>query len=275
MVKDSFLTGSPFNLTTATNNGADDPGWDYSHVNPDYVNYLTTFSDIQREASTYKEMNISSCFDLYDDYWKPQGNVIILVKNETVQSPSADSLLMYVYVVPRWDDWGKNLWALSNGTGKFVAQSSPSQPVTNWYLGPPRYEVSRCLVQDPTQINLSCRFQYSPHILVTICLMNFVKAAIMLWAWVARRRDAKATEPVGSQTLYTLGDAIASFMRVPDRTTTDMCLATKEDFSRKRPRVCFGKMPPKPTDSPREFRNEPKIWMQAASTTRWIILIAT
>lgn len=232
---------------------------------------------MQRDSSTYKHMNISSCFELYDDYWKPQGNVIVLVGNETAQNPLGDSLLMYVYVVARWDDWGKNLWALGNGTQNFVAQATPSQPITKWYLGPRRYEVSSCLVQDPSTINLACRFQYSPHILITICLMNFVKAAIMLWAWAARRKETKNNESVDSKTLYTLGDAIASFMRVPDRTTQNMCLATKDDFNQRtrHPLYLWRSKPPTPASDPKEYRNEPRRWMHAASRTRWLVLISS
>ncbi|KAK2597351.1 hypothetical protein QQS21_006048 [Conoideocrella luteorostrata] len=281
VVKDSFVSGSPFNLTTAMNNRAGDPGWDEYRVNPDHIDYASVFTDLQRDCHTYKQMNISSCFELYDDYWKPQGNALILVRNRTVQSPSDDSLLMYVYVVPRWDDWGKNMWALGNSTREYVAQLRLSQQVTHWYLGPPRYEVSSCLVQDPSSIELTCRFEYSPHILITVCLMNLAKLLIMLWAWFARRREtnsnksANSNKPESLEILYTLGDAIASFMKVPDPTTRNMCLATKDDFLRTKPSLCsWRSRTPKPSTEPRLFRNEPKFWMQAASMTRWVVLIA-
>jgi hypothetical protein len=277
VVKDSFLTGSPFNLTAAADSSANDPGWNSVHVNPDYIDYTATFSEMQRDAGTYLRLNTSACFDLYDDYWRPQGNVIVLVKNETAQMmPAADSLLKYVYVVPRWDDWGKNMWALENGTTRYVGQSSPARPVTKWYLGRQYYEVSSCLVQDPSKIISPCRFQYSPYILVTVCVMNLVKACVMLLAWVSRRIETRDAAHVDSQILYTLGDAIASFTRVPDRTTLNMSMATKDDFTRKRHPLLFWKVTePKTMDEPREFCNQPKRWMQAASLARWIVLIAS
>ncbi|KND91974.1 hypothetical protein TOPH_03288 [Tolypocladium ophioglossoides CBS 100239] len=181
---------------------------------------------------------------------------------------------MYVYIVPRWDDWAKNLWALGNGTRKFVAQS-PSHPVTEWYLGPPRYEVSSCLVQDPSTMKLTCRFQYSPYIMVTICLMNFIKVSTMVVTWLVGRKKAQNQESVDAQTLCTLGDAIASFMRESDPATKNMCLATKDDFSRARsPWYSWRSKPLEPAIDSKEFRKEPKRWMQATRKRRWILLIA-
>ncbi|RDA89814.1 hypothetical protein CP533_0873 [Ophiocordyceps camponoti-saundersi (nom. inval.)] len=272
VVKDSFLRGSSWNLTAADARAAGDPAWNESRVSPDYVNYTHVVQDLQQSAAAYRRLNVSSCFELYDDYWKPQGNVIVLVGNASVQSAADDSLLMYAYIVPRWDDWGKNMWALGNGTGYFVAQSPP-RPVTNWYLGPPRYQVSGCLVQEPSDIRLTCRFQYSPPIMITICLMNLIKVGVMVWSWGSR--NGKDPETSDGQPLYTLGDAIASFMRKPDESTINICLATKYDFLRRRcHRWKFWKsVDPIPQTSPREFRKQPRLWMQAASWRRWTLLI--
>ncbi|RCI11040.1 hypothetical protein L249_5183 [Ophiocordyceps polyrhachis-furcata BCC 54312] len=272
VVKDTFLRGSPWNLTAADARAAGDPAWNESRVSPDYINYTEVVQGLQQSAAVYRRLNVSSCFELYDDYWKPQGNVIVLITNDTAQSPADDSLLMYAYIVPRWDDWGKNMWALGNGTRDFVVQSPP-RPVTTWYLGPPRYEVSGCLVQEPGDIRLTCRFQYSPPIMITICLMNLVKVGVMVWSW--RARDGKDPETGDGQPLYTLGDAIASFMRSPDGSTIDMCLVTKDDFLRRRHhRWKFWKsVEPIPQTSPREFRKQPRLWMQAASWRRWTLLM--
>ncbi|KAK2010406.1 hypothetical protein LZ32DRAFT_619960 [Colletotrichum eremochloae] len=179
VVKDSFLNGSSWNLETAELNRAGDWGWDDTRVNPLNVDYEKVIQDMQDAASTYEKLNLSACFDLYDDYWKPQGDAIILVKNESVQSTPDDSLLMYVSIVPRLDDWAKNMWALGNGSGTFLAMSPP-KPVTKWFLGPKHYEVSRCLVQPPASLDVKCRFEYSPPIMFTIILMNLLKVLVML-----------------------------------------------------------------------------------------------
>ncbi|KAI0134218.1 hypothetical protein BJ170DRAFT_190905 [Xylariales sp. AK1849] len=289
VVKDSFVHGSSWSLATAERNRQGDHGWDDWRVNPKQ-DYQTVISDIQHAAvgGSYEERNTSACFDLYDDYFAPQGNAVVLVKNQSVQVADDDSLLMYVSVIPRQDDWAKNLWAVGNGTGAFVA-TSPGYPVTTWYLGPPRFEVSHCLVQPPNSTTSRCRFEYSPPIMFTVCILNFLKASVMFCVWVMRKwqkkdQDTRERHQHASQdhqhpmprteVIYTLGDAIASFMRDPDPTTKDMCLATKHDFvSRRLWSKHWVKQWPSPSREPREWRPEPKLWMSAASLKRWLILL--
>ncbi|KAK7445872.1 hypothetical protein Landi51_07799 [Colletotrichum acutatum] len=277
VVKDSFLSNASWSLKTAENNRAGDYGWEDTRVNPSNLDYEEVVRAIQRNASIYEERNISACFDLYDDYFNPQGNAIILVKNESSQSPPEDSLLMYVSIVPRSDDWSKNMWALGNGTGHFAALSPP-KPVTKWFLGPPYYEVSRCIVQQPEGLSANCRFEYSPPIMFTICIMNMIKAAIMLSIWALRRWQNPKKQNQAKEVLYTLGDAIASFMREPCKQTIDMGLATKYDFVTTRrlghrfvrspPTIFDGKTPP-----PRKFEKTPKQWRSSASLRRWTVML--
>lgn len=282
-MKDSFLSNSSWSLATAEANRAGDYGWDESRVNPPNLDYETVIRGIQQAAPTYTEMNISACFDLYDDYWKPQGNLIILVKNETLQSPPNDSLLMYVSIVPRSDDWSKNMWALGNGTGNFVALSPP-KPVTRWFLGPKHYEVSSCLVQPPEGLSAKCRFEYSPPIMFTICIMNMIKAVIMLSIWVLGRWQDSKRRDKAKDVLYTLGDAIASFMREPCKQTAHMGLATKYEFLTTRTlKNRFVRQPPSilknsendpaPEPEAQAFKLHAKQWRSAASIRRWIILL--
>lgn len=277
VVKDSFLNGAPWNLTAAEERRFGDPGWydeeGFHRTNPQHWNYTENISVIQQNASSYARMNVSACFELYNDYWIPQGNVILLVANETVQEPTDDSLLMYVGVIPRSDNWAKNMWALGNGTSEFRARPPPL-PVTEWLVGLPKYEVSRCLVQPPEQLRSQCRFQYSPYIMFTVCMMNMIKADIMLSIWVMRRSHFKQRDP-RRQILYTLGDAISSFMRTPDLHTQDQCLATKDDYRTHRDWK-FNKLDAidVKADHPRKMSKETLRWWRAASPRRWFILLA-
>ncbi|TKW51309.1 hypothetical protein CTA1_13012 [Colletotrichum tanaceti] len=278
VVKDSFVRNSSWSLSTAEANRAGDWGWDDTRVNPPNLDYEEILRGMQRDAQTYREMNISACFALYDDYWKPQGNVLVFVKNETLQTPPEDSLLMYVSIVPRSDNWGKNMWALGNGTGRFVAQS-PLGDVTKWFLGPQQYEVDRCLVQPPESMRTRCRFEYSPPIMFTICVMNFLKASIMLCIWVLRKWQNREQKDKANQVLHTLGDAIASFTREPCEHTRDLGLGTKYDFLTTREwKNRLVRSPPavlaEETHEARTYKIEVKHWRSAASLKRWVILLA-
>lgn len=237
----------------------------------------------------YEAKNTSECYALYDDYWAVQGNAVIFVKNDTIQGVD-NSLLLYVSVTPRWDSWAKNMWASSNGTGKFTAVSPPP-PVTTWFLGPPRYEVASCLVQVPQATSNRCRLQYSTHISYTVVVLNFVKFLALFLIWQNRkiedrRRKARREEEFGDEpghittprenTLSTLGDAIASFMREPDETTKNMCLATKYDIINKEKAATLkrkGKREPILEPHPREWKKEKMRWMSAATWKQWLHLI--
>lgn len=288
MVNNAFLSNGTWNLTKAEYRRSGDPAWDESRVNPVYLDYQEIITSMQQNASAglYQEQNISTCFETYDDYWTPQSNAVVLVKNQSVQTQTNDSLLIYVSIIPRSDDWAKNMWALGNGTRQFTA-ISPSDTVTKWFLGTPYYEVDRCLVQNAPAGAVRCQLEYSPQIMVAVCLLNLVKAVVMFTIWLLRRqykthqesrsgedRERQRKEDAEKEVLYTLGDAISSFVRSPDPTTKNMCLATKYDFmgkrSWKRPLL---REAPNPSQEAREWKEVKTSWMAAASVRRWITLI--
>lgn len=276
VVKDSFINGTSWSLATAEDNRRDDPGWtEQSAVNPTDWDYTTIITEMQKAAAAgeYLHKNVTECFDFYNDYFAPQGNVLVFVKNESIQTPSTDSLLLYVGIVPRSDNWAKNMWAVANGTARFVLRA-PSHPVTVWYIGKPHYEVDHCLVQQPALTSGQCRFQYSPWIMWIVCGFNLMKVSVMLWVWIIRRWQDRAKNDHQKQILYTLGDAIASFMRHPSSQTRDMCLATRYDFLSRRPwKNRLVKQWPVPSREPRAWVSRPRRWREAASLRRWIILL--
>ncbi|ROV95501.1 hypothetical protein VPNG_08901 [Cytospora leucostoma] len=96
VVKDSFSTGQTWSLATAEDNRRGDPGWDESRVNPPEWNYTAIITEMQDAvvAGEYLYKNVTACFDLYNDYFAPQGNVVVYVKNESIQTPPSDSLLI-------------------------------------------------------------------------------------------------------------------------------------------------------------------------------------
>ncbi|KAI2473651.1 hypothetical protein F4781DRAFT_440988 [Annulohypoxylon bovei var. microspora] len=273
VVKDSFVNGSSWNLTTAENNRRGDPGWDESRVNPPNRNYTEIIQDMQKNAmgTGWEELNISACYALYNDYFTPQGNGVIFVKNDT--GSGDDSLLMYVSIIPRSDDWAKNMWAVMNGSSNFVAKSA-KLPVTKWFLGPKHYEVSYCRVQSPDTITNDCRFEYSPLIMIVICVLNFIKTSVMLFIFFLRKWQEPERSDADKAVLHTLGDAIASFMRKPDPTTVDMGLATKNEFMRRRPwKYHLVKQPLILNREPRDWKEKRKIWFATSGTRRSSILM--
>ena len=276
VVKNSFLNGSSWSLDTARKNMAGDYAWNHE-TNPSYFDTNQAISAIQSNVThnSYEYMNLTACFNFYNSYFSPQGNVVILVKNESVQLPEDDSLLVYADIVPRFDNWPKNLWAVENSTGIFKASKASYPSISTWLLGQNRYEASYCLVQPVANITNSCRFEYSPQIMLAVCLLNLVKALTVIIIWALRKwQDSKRIDSQ-KEVIYTLGDAIASFMREPDPTTRDMGLATKEEFRSKRTlKSRFVNIRQEPSQEPRVWRYEPKKWRSSASLQKWFTLVS-
>lgn len=231
---------------------------------------------------SYTRTNVSQCFEIYDNYWATLGNVIIVANNESIQGQKDDTLLLYASIVPNSNDWAKDQWARANGTKvstRARTQAPKVLPINTWYLGPGYYNASYCLVQPPATTAERCRLEYAPGIMVVICIINTVKTIVMFSVWYLRLWDAHkrpmAHRDNEDAVLYTLGDAIASFMRDPDMTTVAMCLATRHDFRRKRDARLRSHLVAKPIVEPREWiKPQSLFWRSAASLHRWIVLLS-
>ena len=63
-----------------------------------------------------------------------------------------------------------------------------------------------------------CKLQFSVGLLVTVVVLNLVKAGLMLACALGWREEPP---------LLTVGDAVASFLERPDASTRGMCLLTR------------------------------------------------
>lgn len=288
VVNEAFLSGGKWNLTAAGQRGLGDPGYSWVINNSTHFGWripVMTAEDTIRAMQVngtglYTKESISQCFQIYNDYWAALGNVIIVANNQSVQGQVDDTLLIYASIVPNSDDWAKNQWATANGTKvntRARTQQPKTFPIDTWYIGPGYYNASYCLVQPPATTAERCRFEYAPGIMVVICIINTVKTGVMFSVWYSRLRNEHKL-PIAHRSkeetvLYTLGDAVASFMRGPDKTTMAMCLATRHDFRRKRDIRFRSRLLAKPVTEPREWKPQSLFWKSAASLHRWIVLL--
>lgn len=283
VVKYSFFNDSTWSISSAEERARRDWSFvDDSRINPpsNYTEVISNMREDAKDASTpYKRLDMSDCFDYYSHYFTPQGNGFIFVKNQSIQDPPTDSLLLYVSVIPRRDDWAKNLWALANGTfpPPAIIRTSPPSRVTKWFIGKPHYDVDHCLVQEPAWPEKRCQLEYSPWILWTCSVANFIKVLVMISIWLAARNAASNNSGTVSvlanqQPLCTLGDSIASFMRQPDHTTTGMSTATMHDLQTPILPWKLGqsKKPSTNLGWPRPWYPKKKRWRHAVSVQRWV-----
>ncbi|KAI9794275.1 MAG: hypothetical protein M1833_000418 [Piccolia ochrophora] len=111
-------------------------------------------------------------------------------------------------------------------------------------------EVDYCLSE---AIAEKCKLHFSFDIVAVVIVCNVLKlVAMCLIVW---------KPPKGS--LVTIGDAMASFLQIPDQHTSGMCLISKED-------VVKGawKEPPAAT----VYRPQKRRWLAAASRKRWLVM---
>ncbi|KAI0167247.1 hypothetical protein BJ166DRAFT_589777 [Pestalotiopsis sp. NC0098] len=52
--------------------------------------YIIQHMQQKAMSGVCEELNITACFDLYDDYWTPQGNGLVFVKNESEVRPKPE-----------------------------------------------------------------------------------------------------------------------------------------------------------------------------------------
>ena len=98
-----------------------------------------------------------------------------------------------------------------------------------------------------------CKVQFSLGIMIAVICCNVVKACCMIIAVIRSR------EP----TLVTLGDAVDSFLRIPDQTTMGMCFADRQ-FVKREWRHGW-------RAGPRQWSQKGvQRWRTSISKTRWI-----
>ncbi|KAK4215155.1 hypothetical protein QBC37DRAFT_419750 [Rhypophila decipiens] len=121
--------------------------------------------------------------------------------------------------------------------------------ITEWQ--PLGFPVKYCLSRPMEE---TCSLNFSMAIWWIVVAFNLLKVFLMgCVAWQDR----------ASQPFLTVGDAIASFLRRPDSSTTNRCLLSKRDITKQK-----GDMIP---STPLPFKNKIQRKFSSASKTRWAI----
>lgn len=100
-----------------------------------------------------------------------------------------------------------------------------------------------------------CSVHSSPHVAMIVLALNSTKAIAML----------AVSRMISGRSLVTIGDAICSFLKTPDRYTKGLCLASRRDFKRMR-----GDW----QSSPKTFARNRVRYFTTAGKTRWLGCIA-
>lgn len=145
--------------------------------------------------------------------------------------PQANELQQYLNDATRWKNssWAKNTEIHDTGFACALETVNPS---------PPAVSVDYCLSQ---KVDEKCQLLFSLPICLTVILCNIVKISCMLMTAHDDRKEI----------FLTVGDAISSFLRRPDRTTKDRCLLSRRNISGRGPYrwqlADQYRLPPQPT----------------------------
>ncbi|KAB8234257.1 uncharacterized protein BDW43DRAFT_318876 [Aspergillus alliaceus] len=115
----------------------------------------------------------------------------------------------------------------------------------NWTVS--GYRVKSCLAE---KLPGKCKLEYSLTLAVIVIIFNIIKAVIIC-AVALTMTDLP---------ILTTGDAVASFLKVPQTTPRDNCLMTR-------------KLANKPISSPLPYNSNPQRWATAVSISRWTTCI--
>ncbi|OJJ42781.1 hypothetical protein ASPZODRAFT_76111 [Penicilliopsis zonata CBS 506.65] len=128
--------------------------------------------------------------------------------------------------------------------------------LTQWYQddlsNSQEYTVSECLLLKTDE---HCQLRYSPLICIVITFATSTKVIAM---FLAARISSSRSRP-----LFTIGDAVASFLERPDRMTEGLCWASKTE-------ICGGWKIALEAPSTYTQLSQPKRWMRGASIWRWL-----
>lgn len=259
-VTEDFLTGAPFNMSESAfqEDGSSSKnryaGNSTSGIIYDQADDIlrARLDDLKANQSSLKRLENEACMKAYgQDFVSAYGDILV-VSSATNDS---NSLLAYITSTIRPDIPGK-----ANGPSyAWICTSNPeSQPfydsscdvgkaatqADSWAVltFPAKYCLSRPILE-------RCKLQFSLWIMIIIIICNAIKTTCMVIMW---RQDNKS--------LVTLGDAMASFLRVPDQTTVKNCLADKG-------RILGGSW----TNVKAKWKPKSRFWFRSASLKRWLI----
>ena len=234
------------------------------------LGYLTYSHDIQlfnsmlegrdTGAGKYEDLTPSRCANRYNTDFLSTNRNLFLITSRASNATHNDTLLDWIYFIP--DDVSPSRWMCRHnpaGVSQSGEQCNPSELASNvtkglpWRVGRPTVGLIEIIGCKSERTPEKCKVQFSLGIMIVVVCCNFIKACSMIMAVVRSR------EP----TLVTLGDAIDSFLRIPDQTTIGICYANRRFIEKEwgwRMRT-----------GPREWsQKEAQRWWTNVSKTRWI-----
>ena len=224
-----------------------------------FISMLEGYND---SIPSYEDLTPSQCIRLYSTDFVSDRRNLFLITNRTSNATYNNTYLNSwitdggYFATDGWTcmDTLHEARCNANTLPSRVASGTPWLVGTVWQDPPMEVlEITGCKSE---RVGEKCKVHFSLGIMIAVICCNLVKACCMVMAVVRSR------EP----TLVTLGDAIDSFLRIPDPTTMGICFADRRFIKRE---WRHGSR-----TGPRQWKRKGiQRWWTSVSKTRWITCV--
>lgn len=193
-------------------------------VRDDEINVITRMFDFAK-AGKLERLSKTECVNAYAQNYQSAHGTVLLVVSNTTEGYTDGAIADYetqVAPVTSLDNSAPNPFSwicdsLRDGRDCGSGVSSVQSHIDDWQpFGKP---IEYCMAE---KIEQHCRLEYSVHLVLVVVLTGLLKTSTMLYIafWV---HDVP---------MLTIGDAVSSFLAVPDEKTKGLCLLDKslKDF---------------------------------------------
>ena len=263
-----FEPGTYSNMTEALNGYFEMPlntlAWG-RYLYPDFQLFSGVLEGYNINTSSYEDLTPSECTKLYNaDYLSSHRNLFLITKHgsNTAHNNTLLDMIQVGNLGISPSSW-MCAYYLAGKRRIYMETSVPCDPselASKVMSGHPwrvklttgdEVEISGCKSEKIAEM---CKVQFSLKIMIVVICCNLVKACCMVITVVRSR------EP----TLVTLGDAVDSFLRIPDPTTMGICFADRRYIKREWSRDGW-------RAEPRQWKQKGvQRWWTSVSKTRWI-----
>ena len=186
--------------------------------------YLSMLEGHNGSTPGYEDLKPSQCIRLYSTDFLSDRRNLFLITNHTSNATYNNTFLASMSIQGGFSSTAGWTCLYSGvsfkcNTNKLASRVESGIP---WLVKIEPGEVVEIIGCKSEKIEGKCKVQFSLGIMIAVICCNLVKACCMVMAVVRSR------EP----TLVTLGDAIDSFLRIPDPTTMGICFADRRFIKR-------------------------------------------
>ena len=232
----------------------------YQSDSPAIQQFIRVLEGNNTSIESYKDLILSECTKVYNtDFLSNHRNLFLITNHNS--NTTYNNTLLGMFSIDHSMPSSSRCMCPFEPISSIAPKCDPSQPSSNLTRGLPWQVDLKTFVTGVVEIagckseitEEKCKVQFSLDTMIVVIFCNLVKACCMIVVLVRARES----------TLVTLGDAIDSFLRIPDTATIGMCFADRSLINRE--------WRHRRTTGPRQWKQKGvQRWWTSVSKVRWI-----